>query len=82
MQEHHYRDLIVRAVHERDGRTLDKLIAQLVDAERTREILRAKGYGAIGMTAGATAALVPESVVDGTAKVRLTVRTNDAWSEG
>lgn len=59
MQQHHYRDLIVRAVHERDGHTLDKIIAQLADAERAREILRAKGYGQSGMTASATAAQVP-----------------------
>lgn len=59
MRPHHYRDLIVRAVHDRDGRTLDKIIAQLTDAERTREILRAKGYGETGMSASATAAQVP-----------------------
>jgi len=60
MRQHHYRDLIARAVRERDGRTLDKIVAQLVDAERAREILRAKGYGATGMSASATAAQVPD----------------------
>jgi hypothetical protein len=60
MQAIHHRDLIIRAVRERDTRTLDRLIAQLVDAERAREILRAKGYGATGMTASAVAASVPE----------------------
>lgn len=61
MQAIHRRDLIVRAVRERDVRTLDKIVAQMVDAERAREILRAKGYGATGMTASATAAQVPEA---------------------
>ncbi|MYM25768.1 hypothetical protein GTP46_24375 [Duganella sp. FT135W] len=62
MQTIHHRDLIIRAVREHDGRILDSLIAQLVDAERAREILRAKGYGTSGMTASATAAQVPEAV--------------------
>jgi hypothetical protein len=59
MRQHHYRDLIVRAMGERDVHTLDKIIAQLADAERAREILRAKGYGATGLSASATAAQVP-----------------------
>lgn len=61
MRPHHLRDLIVRAVRARDGRQLDLLVEQLADAERTREVLRAKGYGATGMTASATAAQVPEA---------------------
>lgn len=59
MQKYHYCDLIVRAVHARDGLMLDKITAQLIDAERACEILRAKGYGATGVTASATAAQVP-----------------------
>lgn len=57
----HYRDLIVSAVYRNDNRMLGKLVAQLQDAERAREILRAKGYGASGMSASATAAQVPVS---------------------
>lgn len=61
MRQTHYRDLSIRAARDRDGRTLGQIIAQLVDAERAREILRAKGYGATGMTASATAAQVPDA---------------------
>lgn len=53
------RDLVLRAAAERSGKTMDLLVAQLVDAARAREILRAKGYGATGMSASATAAEVP-----------------------
>jgi hypothetical protein len=59
MHLHHYRDLIVRAVHAADGKVLEQLVAQLSDAARAREILRAKGYGLTGMSASATAAQVP-----------------------
>jgi len=58
MTKHQYRDLIRRAVLANSGK-LDLIVAQLIDAERTREILRAKGYGASGMTGSATAAQVP-----------------------
>jgi len=61
MKPLHYRDLIARAVHERDEDTLNQLVEQLMDAERAREILRAKGYGAAGVSAAATAAQVPEA---------------------
>lgn len=60
MLPHHFRDLIVRAVRARDGVQLDLIVSQLADAERAREVLRAKGYGASGMSASATAAQVPE----------------------
>jgi hypothetical protein len=59
MHPHHYRDLIVRAVHAADGTVLEQLVVQLSDAARAREILRAKGYGLTGMSASATAAQVP-----------------------
>lgn len=59
MHKHHYRDLIRRAVLSNDGRQLGQIVVQLTDAERAREILRAKGYGASGMNASATAAQVP-----------------------
>lgn len=61
MQTRHYRDLITRAVRERDGATLDKIIAQLADAARAKEILRAKGYGNTGLSASAAAAQVPDA---------------------
>ncbi len=59
MQPRHYRELILRAVRSGEGKQLDQLAAQLQDAERAREILRAKGYGATGTSASATAAMVP-----------------------
>lgn len=49
----------MRAVGDRDGKQLSLIIAQLEDAERAKEILRAKGYGQPGMSASATAAQVP-----------------------
>lgn len=61
MKAQHYRDLVRRAAGERSGKTMDLLVAQLADAERAREILRAKGYGASGMSGSATAAQVPSS---------------------
>lgn len=61
MTKLHYRDLIFRAVQRADSAQLDLLVAQLTDAERAREILRAKGYGATGMTGSATAAQVPDA---------------------
>lgn len=59
MQNIHRRDLIRCGVHELDVHMLDTLVAQLVDAELAREILRTKGYGATGMNASTTAAQVP-----------------------
>lgn len=53
------RDMIVTAVLTGDRKRLDQLVEQLSDAERAREILRAKGYGGTGMSASGTAALVP-----------------------
>jgi hypothetical protein len=61
MRKIHYRDLIVHAVGEGDGKTLDLIIAHVVDAERAKQILRAKGYGVTGMPASTTAALVPDA---------------------
>ena len=63
MTEHHYRDLIRRAVLANDGLQFGLLVEQLVDAQRAREILRAKGYGASGMSASVTAAQVPAASV-------------------
>lgn len=59
MKPHHYRELLRRAVLSNDSRQLALIIGQLTDAERSREILRAKGYGASGMNASTTAAQVP-----------------------
>lgn len=61
MKPHHYRDLIRRAVLSNDGKQLDLLAVQLGDAQRAREILRAKGYGNTGTSASATAAQVPNA---------------------
>ena len=61
MKQHHYRDLVRRAVLSSDSRQLGQIVVQLTDAERAREILRAKGYGSTGMNASATAAQVPEA---------------------
>lgn len=61
MNQHHYRDLIRRAVLSNDGHQLGLIVVQLSDAERAREILRAKGYGATGMNASTTAAAVPDA---------------------
>lgn len=59
MNPRHYRDMIIRAVGEPDGKTLSLIVKHVVDAERAKEILRANGYGAAGLSASATAALVP-----------------------
>lgn len=61
MAPHHYRDLIRRAVLASNGRQLEQLATQLRDAQRAREILRAKGYGTTGMNASTTAAQVPNA---------------------
>lgn len=61
MRDIHRRDLIIAAVAKRDNKRLDLLVEQLADAERTREILRAKGYGDVGMSTSRAAALVPSN---------------------
>ncbi|MGK5044915.1 hypothetical protein ACQ4WP_03310 [Janthinobacterium sp. GB4P2] len=60
MNPRHYRDMIIRAVGEPDGKTLGLIVEHVVDAERAKEILRANGYGVAGLPASATAALVPQ----------------------
>jgi hypothetical protein len=62
MLQHHYRDLIQRAVLAKDDVQLDLIATVLADYQRAREILRAKGYGATGMTASATVAQVPDLI--------------------
>ena len=59
MNPRHYRDMIIRAVSEPDGKTLDLIVSHVIDAERAKQILRANGYGMTGLSASATAALVP-----------------------
>ena len=54
MNPRHYRDMIIRAVGESDGKTLGLIVEHVVDAER------ANGYGVAGLSASATAALVPQ----------------------
>lgn len=61
MRQRDYRDLLRRAARAADGKQLDLIIDQLADAERAREILRAKGYGTTGMSASTTAAQVPNA---------------------
>lgn len=61
MKLNHYRDLVRRAVMSADTGRLDQLASQLYDAQRAREILRAKGYGNTGTSASATAAQVPNA---------------------
>lgn len=51
--------MIIRAVSEPDGKTLDLIVSHVIDAERAKQILRANGYGMTGLSASATAALVP-----------------------
>ena len=62
MNPRHYRDMIIRAVGEPDGKTLGLIVEHVVDAERAKEILRANGYGVAGMSSSATAALVPQAL--------------------
>ncbi len=41
MNPRHYRDMIIRAVGEPDGKMLGLIVEHVVDAERAKEILRA-----------------------------------------
>lgn len=59
MNPRHYRDMIIRAVGEHDGKTLDLIVSHVIDAERAKEILRANGYGIAGLSSSATARPVP-----------------------
>lgn len=61
MKAHHYRDLLRRVVLSGDDQMLDMLAHALLDAERAKQILRAKGYGVTGMPISATAAQAPEA---------------------
>lgn len=59
MSPQYYKDLIVRAVEDKNPETLDNLADHLRNAEKAHAILRAKGCGMQGSTIEATAALVP-----------------------
>ena len=59
MNPRHYRDMIIRAVGEADGKTLDLIVSHVIDAENAKGFLRANGYGVAGLSASATARLVP-----------------------
>ena len=61
MRLHHYRDMIIRAVADKDGDMLNRIVGALVDAEDAKRILRAKGYGTTGLSIEATAAQVPHA---------------------
>ncbi|MCG2586509.1 hypothetical protein [Massilia sp. TS11] len=61
MHPRYYRDLIVRAVENRDDDMLDSIANHLADCEEGKTILRAKGYGLHGMAVAALARQVPAS---------------------
>lgn len=61
MKSRHFVELIERAVVSSNRTQLSLIAAQLHDAQRAREILRAKGYGTTGTSASATAAQVPNA---------------------
>lgn len=65
MKLRHYRQLIVRAVADKDDITIDRLAAALMEAEDAKRILRLKGYGDTGQTVNAAARLVPAAMGDG-----------------
>jgi len=70
MHARYYRDMIVRAVLGTDPAmvavvadpdALDLISAIMEDSERSKQILRAKGYGVAGTSASSTAAMVPDA---------------------
>ena len=63
MRLSHYVDLVRRAVESGDAATITALAAQLSDCEDAKRILRMKGYGTVGSSAGGAARLVPEAKV-------------------
>ena len=78
MNPRHYRDMIIRAVAEPDGQTLDLIVSHVIDAERAKQILRANGYGMTGLSASATAALVPAVSTRPRAVIQHAGRKSDA----
>lgn len=61
MKRRAYRDMILRAAKAEDGQMLDLIAAQLADAEQTKQLLVAKGYGQVSMPASAAARMVPDN---------------------
>jgi hypothetical protein len=61
MRPEHYRDLVVRAAAEPGGQLMNLIVAHMTDAEKAKQILRAKGYGVTGTSISATAAQVPSN---------------------
>ncbi|HEX8615653.1 MAG TPA: hypothetical protein VF800_30595 [Telluria sp.] len=59
MKQHHWHDLIVRAVEAKDETTINSLAQHLAECEQAKQILQAKGYGAQGQGVAAVAAQVP-----------------------
>lgn len=57
----HYRDLILRAVADKNDDLIDSIAAHLADCERAKELLRIKGYGLTGTPINVMARLVPEA---------------------
>lgn len=49
MDIRYYRQLLEKAVQSGDRKQLDQFAAQLVDCENTKQALRLKGYGCLGM---------------------------------
>lgn len=56
-----YRDQIMIAAKDPTGERMNLLARRLSDAEDAVTILRAKGYGASGMTIGCMVAQVPKA---------------------
>lgn len=61
MKAAHYRDMIVRAVLEKNNELLDSIAAHLADCERAKELLHIKGYGLTSASIDAMACRVPEA---------------------
>ena len=49
MHDDYYRDLVVRAVADKDPETLNSIARQLRASTEALSVLRAKGYGSQGM---------------------------------
>lgn len=58
-----YRDLVVNSVRCPETGLLDMIIAQLAEAEKAKQILCAKGYGASDTPLSALAAMAPAARV-------------------
>lgn len=59
-----YRNMIERAVAEKNEELLDQIAHHLCDCEQGKQILRSKGYGQQGMGLAATVKLVPTNRIE------------------